>query len=252
MPLGPVLLWNLWYWKFAKPMPDLSQRSTREEYMDNPNASETELRESLKELEIINNTLGGHKVVLVPLHKYIRQGEAVTVMDIGSGGGDTLRAIDRYAKRKQWQVQLVGIDINPVMTAYAREHTAAANISFQTADVFDELLLDMHPHITTCSLFCHHFRHEALIALLQRMHALAGRVVIINDLHRHWFAYYAIKVLTRLFSKNAYVRHDGPLSVARAFTRTDWHRIMADCGFKNYTLQWCWAWRWRVVIEKQQ
>jgi hypothetical protein len=101
--------------------------------------------------------------------------------------------------------------------------------------------------MTTASLFCHHFTDAELVALLRRWHQQAGLAVVINDLHRHPLAYYSIKYLTKLLGGSRLVQHDAPLSVARAFSRADWQRLLAQAGITEYSLRWCWAFRWQVV-----
>jgi hypothetical protein len=54
--------------------------------------------------------------------------------------------------------------------------------------------------------------------------------VIINDLHRHFFAYYSIRTLTTLFSKSPMVRHDAPVSVRRAFRPAELLKIADRAG----------------------
>jgi hypothetical protein len=49
----------------------------------------------------------------------------------------------------------------------------------------------------------------------------------VNDLHRHPVAYGAIWILARLFSNSVMVKHDGPVSVQRAFRPTDFEEIAA-------------------------
>ena len=232
-------------------MPDFSVRSTLPEKMDDPNAPEHELRQNLRELEVVNHLLGGYKVVLHALEQMHWPEHEVTILDIGSGGGDTLRAVANWAKRTNKKVRLIGVDLNPVMTQYARE--ASVNyplIEYKTLNVFDEVLLQEQADIVMCSLFCHHFEDTLLIDLLRRMQALGKRYVLINDLHRHWFAYYAISILTALFSKTYMVKHDARLSVARAFTRRDWQQVLAKTGIQHYSLKWRWAWRWELILKK--
>jgi len=72
--------------------------------------------------------------------------------------------------------------------------------------------------------------------------------VVINDLHRHPLAYYSIKYLTQLFGGSRLVQNDAPLSVARAFSRADWQRLLAQASITQYELRWCWAFRWQVVL----
>ena len=72
--------------------------------------------------------------------------------------------------------------------------------------------------------------------------------IILNDLHRHWLAYYSIAWLTRWFSRSYLVKHDAKLSVWRAFHRHELTRIIADAGFTDFRIRWRWAFRWEVVI----
>ncbi len=231
-------------------MPDFSVRSTQDELMDDPAAPEAALRQNLRELEVVNEYLGGYRVILNALKK-LDLPEPHSLMDLGSGGGDTLRAIAAQMRKHGLRGKLTGIDYNPVMNKYAAEHSINfPEIQYRTLDIFDAQLLEERPVIVTCSLFCHHFEHRSLVALIKRMQLLAGKAVIINDLHRHWLAYYSIKFITALFSKTYMVKNDAPLSVARAFTRKDWQQIMADAGITDYQLSWRWAFRWLVVIKK--
>jgi 2-polyprenyl-3-methyl-5-hydroxy-6-metoxy-1,4-benzoquinol methylase len=219
--------------------------------MDQPGVPEYEIRQALRELEIVNTRLGGYSLLLNALSKIKLPECTISIMDLGCGGGDILRSIAKWAKRKNIQTLLTGIDWNPAMTTYATEHSKQfPNISYNTLSVFDDTLLQQKVNITTCSLFCHHFEKEALVDLVKRMNEIATTAVIINDLHRHWFAYYSIKSITALFSKTYLVRYDAPLSVARAFTREEWKEILSLADIKNYSLQWRWAWRWELIIYK--
>lgn len=231
-------------------MPDFSQRSNQHEIMDDLNTPENELRVNLRELETVNKYLGGYSVVLSALNK-LKLNNGATIVDIGCGGGDTLRAISKWAKKEKKSIRLVGIDWNPVMTKYAEEHSKAyPEITYRTADVFDDKLQNEHSDIVISSLFCHHFEHDDLVKLVKRMHQLAGDTVIINDLHRHWLAYYSIKILTAVFSNTYVVKNDAPLSVARALTRKEWQQIMHDANIDNYKIKWKWAFRWLITIKK--
>lgn len=229
-------------------MPDLSARSTKKEIMDDPNAPEDQLLQTLSELAVVNKRLGGHRATLSALKQAHLQGRT-SIIDVGSGGGDTLRTVAAWLEKENVKATLTGIDYNPVMTRYAAAHTHNPDITYIEADVFDAQL-HLKADIVMCSLFCHHFAHDSLVALLHRMLSFADDRVIINDLHRHWFAYYSIKLLTTLFSKTYVVKNDATLSVARAFTRKDWISTLADAGITNYAIKWKWAFRWLIVIKK--
>jgi SAM-dependent methyltransferase len=233
-------------------MPDLSTRSRLPEKMDDPSAPQKDVQQALCELEVINNWLGGYKVVLDALEQVSRQKKQLTIMDLGCGGGDGLRAIARWAQQKKIEVSLIGVDWNPLMTAFAQERSKDfKNISYRTLSVWDDELMKEKADITMNSLFCHHFDDKELVKLVERMHTLANHAVIINDLHRHWFAYHSIKWITSAFSRTYLVKYDAPLSVARSLKRDEWEFILQLAGLTDYKINWKWAWRWQIIIPKK-
>jgi ubiquinone/menaquinone biosynthesis C-methylase UbiE len=169
---------------------------------------------------------------------------------LGSGGGDTLRQIARWARRRRVPVELVGIDANAFMLDYAAAKAHAySEIRFQQADIFAPDFARQPFDILTASLFCHHFSDQQLVQMLARWHQQAGLAVVVNDLHRHPLAYHSIRWLTRLLGGSRLVRHDAPLSVARAFTRPELQALLVAAGITRYTLRWRWAFRWQLVIS---
>ncbi|MBJ6119947.1 methyltransferase domain-containing protein [Pontibacter sp. BT310] len=231
----------------------LALRSNQPELMDDLTLAGEELSKNLRELEIINNWLGGHKVVLDALDKLTAnyKNQTITIADIGCGGGDTLTTIAKWANRKNIAVQLTGIDANDFMVTYARQHCQNySNITIAQHDVFSSAFARQQYDIIVCSLFCHHFTDEQLVQLFRQLYSQARTAVIVNDLHRHWFAYYSIKYITKLFSGSRLVQNDAPLSVWRAFKRSELQQLMAQAGITNYSLRWMWAFRWQLVLNK--
>jgi 2-polyprenyl-3-methyl-5-hydroxy-6-metoxy-1,4-benzoquinol methylase len=232
-------------------MPNLKQRSSLPEKMDASDVPDGAVRKALRELELINRWLGGYNVTIHALESLKWREGRVKIMDVGSGGGDTIRAIAKWAEQKDKRVELVGIDINPAMTRYASKRSQLnPHIHFRTADVFDDALLEETPDIVMCNLFAHHFDGQDLVALIKRMHQLASNAIVINDLHRHPIAYHSIRLLTRVFSRSHLVKYDGPLSVARSLRRKEWLEVLGHAGITQFEIQWRWAWRWEIVITK--
>lgn len=219
--------------------------------MDDPGVAEKEVVQALNELETINRWLGGYGVILNALKNISHGNQPMSVMDLGCGGGDTLRVIAKRSAKFKREVMLTGVDWNPLMTRFASEKSLAyPNLSYKTLSIWDDQLLEEKADVTMNSLFCHHFDDEELVKLVSRMYQLATGYVIINDIHRHWLAYYLIKYITAVFSKTFIVRYDAPLSVARSLTRAEWEIILAKAGIKKYTIKWMWAWRWQIIIPK--
>ncbi|MFC7667526.1 methyltransferase domain-containing protein [Hymenobacter humi] len=162
-------------------------------------------------------------------------GRPLRLADLGSGGGDTLRHIARWARKHRIAVELTGIDANQFMLDYATAKSVDyPETSYRRFDIFSPEFQAEPYDVLTCSLFCHHFTNEELVPLLQQWQRQARVAVVINDLHRHWLAYYSIKWLTRLLGGSYLVKHDAPLSVARAFRRQDWVELLAQAGIKRY------------------
>jgi 2-polyprenyl-3-methyl-5-hydroxy-6-metoxy-1,4-benzoquinol methylase len=111
-----------------------------------------------------------------------------------------------------------------------------------------EQLLENQFDIVISSLFTHHFTDPNWISLIQKMADCASSYVVINDLHRHWFAYHSIALITTLFSKSEMVKHDSKLSVLRSFKRAEINQMLKNGGFNNYSIKWMWAFRWQVCL----
>ena len=220
--------------------------------MDDLTLASDDLRRNLDELETINTWLGGYAPVLNALGRLrsrFPSGRPLRLADLGSGGGDTLRQIARWARKKALSVELTGIDANDFMLEYAAAKSGAyPEINYRQFDIFSPEFQALPYDVLTCSLFCHHFTDGELVTLLRRWQQQAQVAVVINDLHRHWLAYHSIKWLTRLLGGSYLVQHDAPLSVARAFRRADWVALLQQADITNYELRWRWAFRWQVVI----
>ena len=228
------------------------ERASGPELMDDLTLANDALRQNLDELETINTWLGGYQPVLNALQRLRSQfpaGRPLRLADLGSGGGDTLRHVARWASKNGVAAELTGIDANAFMLEYASAKSREyPEISYRQFDIFSPEFQAQPFDVLTCSLFCHHFTDEELVTLLRQWQQQAGVAVVINDLHRHWLAYHSIKWLTRLLGGSYLVRHDAPLSVARAFRRKDWVALLARAGITRYELRWRWAFRWQVII----
>lgn len=238
-------------------MPNLTHRSYEKELIDNLELDNDALRENLEELALINKYLGGNQVTISGLSKLIsnpnspitNNQSSITIADLGCGGGDMLMVMADWAKKKGVNAQFIGIDANDFMINFAKERTRNyQNISYLHQNIFSEEFQEHSFDIVTMTLFCHHFEDEALIKILQQFRKQTRLGVVINDIHRHWFAYHSIAWITKLFLKSYLVKNDAKLSVWRAFRRKDLVNIIQKAGYTNYSIRWKWAFRWEVVL----
>ncbi|MFY0600797.1 MAG: methyltransferase domain-containing protein [Cyclobacteriaceae bacterium] len=228
----------------------LEKRSTELEIMDDLEISGSVVGQTLKELDIINRRLGGNQISLTAFKKILRENDITSIADLGCGGGDIMIEFAKIAKKKDHDVELIGIDANPHIIQYAEQHTSRyENITFQTENIFDTEFQKKRFDIIHCCLFLHHFTNEELIGLFKDFKHQAKKAIIVNDLHRHWLAYYSIKILTRFFSKSFMVRNDAAVSVARGFKKIELLEILEQADLQNFTLKWKWAFRWQLIIK---
>jgi hypothetical protein len=177
--------------------------------------------------------------------------ETLKIHEIGSGGGDNLRAISRFLNKISISHILGGVDLKEDCVRFAENfETQNTTINYEIADYQMATFPKGQPHIIFNSLFCHHFKDEDLVKMLQWMHKNSEIGFVIADLHRHPLAYYSIKWLTALFSKSYLVKNDAPLSVLRGFSRNEWEILLEKAGIKYYKIKWKWAFRWLILVKK--
>jgi len=227
-------------------MPYFSKRSTISELMDNFSMSQHDLDVNLLELETINKLLGGYAVSLNGILKLnLSKNKETTVADIGCGGGDGMIFIQQELKKKGINARMIGIDANPKAIEYAKTRCKNHPDFVWICAPFQEIK-NLEADVIHCSLFAHHFYNEDL-HVLSRLMKTARVGFVINDLHRHWLAYYSISILTRLFSNSHLVQNDARLSVAKGFSKDELLEIFSDSNLKEFKLKWKWAFRWQLV-----
>lgn len=232
-------------------MPNFKQRSTQEEMMDDFSLSHEIIDPIMDELEVVNKLLGGY-AVFFDAFKKIGLEDGMIISDWGCGGGDSLRIIAKWARKRNLKIKLVGVDATESAIEYARQKsTNFPEITYILADVMSEQLLPNQFDIVISSLFTHHFVDSDWIKLVQKMKDCASKHVIINDLHRHWFAYYSIGLITSIFSKSAMVKHDSKVSVLRSFRRNELKNLLQKGAINTYHIKWMWAFRWQVCIDTE-
>ena len=233
-------------------MPDFSLRSTAAEIMDDLEYSGKMMDRTLSELELINKWLGGNNVTLGGIKKMLIDHDSektICIADLGCGRGDMLRLIYLWAKRENRKVQLLGIDANPYIVEAARTNLKQyPDIELMTLNVFSAAFQSMKFDIVVGTLFYHHFTDEQLWRIFAQLKGQSRIGYIINDIHRHVLAFYSIKLLTKYFSRSSMVKFDAPLSVLRAFKKTELVEILKNASAGAFTIQWKWAFRWQVLV----
>ena len=227
------------------------QRSPKTELLDAADIPFADIQQNMLELDKINHLLGGHRITVQGIRSLIPTNfTAISICEIGCGGGDNLKVIYDYCTKRNIQISLIGIDIKETCISFASENNTGLPCRWICSD-YEQVNFETNPpDIIFSSLFCHHFSNPSLITMLQWMQQNSRVGFFINDLHRHPLAYYSIKWLTRLFSKSYLVKNDAPISVERGFIKKEWENLCGLAGIKPVSIQWQWAFRHLIVYKK--
>ena len=231
---------------------DFTQRSTLPELMDTEIVTADDFADCLADLATVNRLTLAKQPTLAWLAAATRKlpaGRTVSVLDVGFGQGDMLRAIWELCHRRGLKAELVGVDLNPLSAVAAKRATPSQmQIDYRTGDVF---ALPVSPRFDfiVCSLLTHHLSNSDVVSFLRLLENRSICGWFINDLHRHPVPYHAFRVLAAVASWHRFVRHDGPVSIARSFRHGDWEALLAQAGL-SARIRWHMPFRYCVSRMK--
>jgi SAM-dependent methyltransferase len=232
---------------------DFGRRSSRLELMDTEDCGVEEFEACLVDLAKVNRWTIAYRPTFAFLERLVRgrRSEApLRIVDCGSGYGDMLRKIDRWAERRGIAVELTGIDLNPWSRAAALKATDPARpIRWITTDLFD-YRPDQPVDVVLSSLFTHHLTDAQVVEFVRWMERTATAGWFVNDLQRHRLPYHAFKLWSRLAGWHRFVQNDGPISITRAFVPEDWHRLLARAGVSAASVERYFPFRLCVARSK--
>ena len=225
----------------------LADRALDDELMDDPALDARTYTEVLHDLAQVNTITLARRPTLAFLERAIGTHRRFNLLDVGFGDGDMLRAIARWSARRGIAARLVGVDLNERSVAAARESTPSGmSIDYRAGDYAD--LAGEGWDCVISSLVAHHMSREQLVAFLRFMERESRAGWLVNDLHRHGFAYAGWPVLAGLMRWHPIVRHDGHLSIARSYRPAEWGPLLAEAGVEGARVYR--AFPFRLCVEK--
>ncbi|MCW1430167.1 methyltransferase domain-containing protein [Novosphingobium sp. JCM 18896] len=229
-------------------MADLSIRSRQEEQMDAPDLDPAVYARVLHDLARVNRWTFTAWPALAFLARAAGEQRRFRLLDVGFGDGDVLRAIHRWAERREIAVDLVGVDLNANSLAAARAATPSdMAIDYRVGDYRDQA----GPFdFIISSQVSHHMTDGQLQAFIRHMEDQARQGWLICDLHRHGFAYWGYPLLARLLRVHRIVREDGRLSIARSFRPDEWRAILDEAGVASEAVRIRRRFAFRLAVER--
>ena len=155
--------------------------------------------------------------------------QRLLVVDVGGGRGDFARRLIQRARRRGRPVHVVVVDRDPDLLAMAR-HGGTSALSLVRADATALPFRENSADVVTMSLTLHHLEPDAAATSLAEMLGVARGTVIVNDLLRTRLSLLLVWLVTRLLACHPISRHDGPLSVRRAYSPEEMRRLADKAG----------------------
>ena len=234
---------------------DLSRRNNLTQLMDSADTDFETFRVCLVDLSKVNYLTLAYRPTLRFFEHLARSGRlpadrTVNVVDAGSGFGDMVRKIDRWAVRRGLKLELTGADQNPLSTRAAEEVTTLGRpIRFVTTDIF-AYQPPSQVDIVISALMTHQMDDTSLIRFISWMEANAAIGWFVNDLRRNALPYHLFYVTSRVLRFHEFVQHDGPISIACAFEVADWRRLLDSAGIPRAAAKISRAFPYRLCVSR--
>ena len=197
------------------------REASRIELMDRLDASPAELARSLTDIARLNR-IGATQTILrhvAPFFARPEAGETLRILDVGTGAADIPLALARWARRHGRRVRIVALEVHPTILRHAaRAADGTPEVHLVAGNALEAPIRPGSVDVALCSLVLHHLPEEAVVALFRRLAELVRLGFVVSDFRRGRLAWAAVWLVTRAVSRNRMTRHDGPLSVRRAYT----------------------------------
>ncbi len=210
------------------------------ELLDGPLDDATALAGNLRDLRRANALLGGVRLSREAIDALVGAGgggrAGIELLDVGTGGADIPVALIDDWRRNGRRLAVTAVDDRPEVLAAARlarpDLERVEGLRLGVADgralPYDNRAFD----VAHASLLVHHLEPDEAVRLLGEMARVSRRGVVVNDLSRGPLRWAGAWLLAHLATRNRLTRHDGPLSVRRAYTAVEMHALLAVAGLR--------------------
>lgn len=213
------------------------------ELLDGPLDDQRALVANLRDLARLNRVTGGTTLSKRAIAALATDRRPATILDVGTGAADIPAALLAAAARAAGNGG-AGRDLSVTATDSRREVLDAAvvarpalahvaGLELELADGRSLPYPDASFDVAHASLVLHHLGRNEAIAFLRELRRVARFGIVVNDLIRarhHWLG---AEILVWTIARGRYTRHDGPLSVRRAFTRRELAELVAAAGLST-------------------
>ncbi len=210
-----------------------------DEYLDGSLDDERALVGNLRDLARLNRLTGGTALsqrALAALESTApTDGRAIrTVVDVGTGAADIPMTLLATALRAGHPLTVTATDSRPEVLAAARIARPAldrtAGLELGLADGRALPWPDGTFDVAHASMVLHHLDRDDAIAFLRELRRVARHGIVANDLVRGRLNWIGGWLIIHATARSRFTRHDGPLSVRRAYSRGELLELVDAAG----------------------
>jgi ubiquinone/menaquinone biosynthesis C-methylase UbiE len=221
------------------------------ELLDDPAQVLEELPANLRDIRRLNRWFGGTRTVVRHVDALLAQIDQATILDVATGSADIPLALWRWGLRKRKLLRITAMDHSPEILAEAEKIVGGSGIELTLGDAQRLPWAEDSFDVVTCCLALHHFPPAQARVALAEMWRVARRAVLVADLERGRASYLGVWLATHTVARNRLTRHDGPLSVLRAYTPREAAELAAVAGLENIALHRHVFFRFVLIAQKE-
>jgi len=200
----------------------------------------------------MNKIFGGVRAVTQRLYTRLSKNKTpICVAELGTGSGRLGREISDWASQNQFDVNTLLIDISSRHLAVATENISdRADIDLIQADALTLPFANKKIDYFVSSLFLHHFEPDRVTKLLSDLYQSVRNGIIMSDLTRSSLSLFGFRMIQPVLARHYLTKHDGLLSIRRAYTRAELLQLAHDAGIKNVHVYQDYPWQMTLIAEK--
>ena len=208
------------------------------ELLDGPLDDEAALIGNLRDFRRLNRLDGGTELSRRAIDALAEHGRPIeSVLDVGTGGADIPVALLAGATRAGRSLQVTAIDSRPEVLAAASAARPGletlAGLRLEVADGRSLQYPDAAFDVAHASMVVHHLSPEEAVAFLRELRRVARRGIVVNDLVRGRVYWLGAWVVVHAAAESRFTRHDGPLSVRRAYSRRELRELVREADLHS-------------------
>jgi 2-polyprenyl-3-methyl-5-hydroxy-6-metoxy-1,4-benzoquinol methylase len=211
--------------------------------------------QSLADLNRINRWLGGLRSITDHLLPCLGRcpSDVLRVLDLGAGGCAIAHTLAHWGRVQRHPLQVLALDIRLPHLQWAHRQTAGwPEIVLIQGDAWSPPVIEGGVDVVISSLFLHHFSPADLVQLLPQWLRLAQHRVIMSDIVRHPIPYWFMKATSPVFARSPMTRHDAAISLRRAYTAAELHKIVDHAGIGVAHIIPHFPYRMTLVIDRDE